>query len=77
MLGNGDVLHFVEEAFKHFKTIASTGEGAQVVQRALGGLASQPGVVNGGSAGAVAATFIADIAKDRHWSRQGTGRVSA
>jgi catalase len=77
LLGNGDVLHFIEETFKHYKTIAATTEGAQLVRRALGGLATQPGIVTGGSAAAIAASFVSGIAQDRHWDRQGTGQVSA
>jgi catalase len=77
LLGNGDVLHFIEETFKHYKTIAATTEGAQLVRRALGGLATQPGIVTGGSAAAIAASFVSGIAQDRHWDRQGTGKVSA
>jgi catalase len=77
LLGNGDVLHFIEEAFKHYKTIAATDEGAQLLRRALGGLTGQPGIVTGASAAAIASAFVSGIAQDRHWDRQGTGHVSA
>ena len=77
LLGNGDVLHFIEEAYRHFKTIASTDEGHELVVKALGRLSTQPGVIDGGSAGAVSTAFVKAIAVDRHWTRQGTGHVSA
>jgi catalase len=74
---NGDVLHFVQETYKHFKTIASTGEGSTVVTTALGKLATQPGVVTAADAKALSAAFIAAIAVDRHWTRQSTAAVPA
>jgi catalase len=76
-MGNADVLHFVQEAFKHYKTIGASAEGRSVLTKALGGLASQPGVVTGGSAGAVAATFVKAVAQDRHWDRSGAPLVPA
>jgi len=71
------VLHFIEETYRHYKTIASTGEGRDLVNKALGSLASQPGVLNAGSAGALATAFLAGIAQDRHWDRQGIAQISA
>ena len=74
---NGDVLHFIEETFKHYKTIASAGAGAQLVTAALGALSNQPGVVSAKTGSALAPVLVRQIAQDRHWTRRGTGTVSA
>jgi len=74
---NGDALHFVEEAYKHYKSIAATAEGRELIKAAVGSVDSQPGIVVGAHAGAIADSFVASIAKDRHWTRTGTERVSA
>ena len=77
LMGNADVLHFVQEAFKHYKTIGGSADGTSVLTRALGGLARQPGVLTGTSSGAVAAAFVKGIAQDRHWDRQGAASLPA
>jgi catalase len=76
---NGDALHFVEETFKHYKSIAATAEGQDLVRAAvaLPTVLAQPGVVTGANANAVVAAFVAAITIDRHWNRRGTDRVSA
>ncbi len=76
---NGDALHFIEEAFKHYKSIAATAQGESLVRTALpfGNPLTQPGVVGGPDASAVAAAFVAAITTDRHWNRQLTDRVPA
>jgi len=33
---NGAALHFVEETYKHFKTIAATGTGRDLITAAIG-----------------------------------------
>ena len=76
-MSNGDALHFVEEAYKHYKSIAASAEGRDLIIAALGDVTAQPGVVAGASASAITADFVAAIAVDRHWSRSGTERVSA
>ncbi len=77
LVSNGDALHFVEEAYKHYKSIAASAEGRDLIIAALGDVTAQPGVVVGASAGAITTDFVAAIAVDRHWSRSGTERVSA
>jgi len=76
---NGAALHFIEETYKHFKTIAATGNGRDLVAAALTvpHALTQPGVVTGRTAGDIGDKFIAAIRADRHWARQGTDRVSA
>jgi catalase len=77
LMANADVLHFVQEAFKHYKTIGAAADGASVLTKALGALAGQPGVVTGTSSGAVAAAFVHGVAQDRHWDRTGAPNVPA
>jgi catalase len=75
--GNGDAVHFVEEAYKHFKPIAATGDGRRLLATAVGNVESQPGIVVGASGTAVGPAFVQAIAQHRHWDRQGTDAVSA
>ncbi len=77
LLGNGSALYFVEETYKYFKAIAATGAGAELITAAVGSTAGQPGIVTGAHSGAIAGAFVRAIAVDRHWTRSGTGRVSA
>jgi hypothetical protein len=70
-------VHWLQEAFKHYKTIGASADGRAVVSKALGALAGQPGVVAGASAGAVAAAFVHGVAQDRHWDRTGAPNVPA
>ncbi|MCC8998376.1 MAG: catalase [Candidatus Contendobacter sp.] len=77
-LGNeADVLHFIQEAYNHCKTIAATGEGCELVAASFGNAdrdGGQPtaGILLGRDAATdvVAAHFIAAIAQHRHWSRE-------
>jgi catalase len=80
---DGHALHFVNEAFKHCKTIAAIGEGVQVLEASHisgvkfasnGNLSSDKGVVTaGGDHGNLkefSDRFIDAIARHRHWDRQ-------
>ncbi len=86
MMGMGDALHFVSEAFKHCKPIATSGFGINLFERAFvvgvefadkdsGKVVSHSGVVTAGSdadAGKFADKFIDAIKKHRHWDREKT-----
>jgi catalase len=76
---DGRALHFVEEAYKHYKTIAATGTGRDLITAALSvpRVLTQPGVVVGQNVASVGAAFVAGIKTDRHWTRQDTNQVSA
>lgn len=78
--GSGDVRHFLEETYRHYKPIATTGAGQDVLTAALGQavptVASQPGII-AGSAAAVGSAFVSAIAQHRFWTRAGTAAVSA
>ncbi len=75
--GNGDALHFIEEAYKHFKAVAISGDARALLIAAVGDVTSQPGVVSGADGASVAKAFVQAVAQHRHWSRQGTDAVSA
>src|SRR5690554_4662458 len=84
MLGEGDVLHFIKEAYKHCKPIATSGNGLQLFEKAfvLGvdfaerdskKIVSQKGVVTAGlkaKADDFLEQFIEAVKKHRHWDRQ-------
>ena len=65
--GNGDALHFIQEAFKHYKPLAASSEGADFFQAA--GIANEPGVVVGEGT-AIANNFLEAIGQHRFWDRQ-------
>jgi catalase len=88
----GPALHFIQETYKHCKTIAATGAGGELLRvSALGreGLAAQKpaedqlqldeGVIIGRDLRAddVAEEFIKAIAQHRHWSREMKDAVPA
>ena len=68
--GSSTALHFIQEAFKHYKPIAASTEGADFFQAA--GIADAPGVVTGDDAG-LAETFLKAIGQHRFWDRQVPG----
>lgn len=83
MLKEGDALHFVSEAFKHCKPIATSGEGIRLLERAfvLGvnfaakasrDVESHKGIITAGNdadADKFAEKFLEAIKKHRHWER--------
>jgi catalase len=88
--GHGDALHFVNEAFKHCKTIGAIGEGVDLLRASqLTGIGyaegAEPvddlGVVTLAEAGAGLSSFnerfAAAIAQHRHWQREQKERVPA
>ena len=90
--GEGDALHFINEAFRHCKTIAAASEGVDLLvssnitgpaagpQQAEAALAALPGVIaerTPADAAALARCFIAAIAEHRHFARAQKERVPA
>lgn len=88
----GDAIHFVNEAFKHGKAIAATGEGVELLQHSditgvvmvdpqlLEPMTSEKGVItasNGADLNAMAQAFTEAIAQHRHWTRTQKERVPA
>jgi catalase len=65
-----DALEFVAEAFKHCKTIGASGEGAGVVEAAIGTRSDEGLVVREGFALASATDFVTAMGRHRHWSRE-------
>jgi catalase len=78
-----DAIHFINEAYKHCKAIAATGEGVTLLRASYAASDLQSGedsgvVVNTASdARQVTNNFIAAIAQHRHWSREQKGDVPA
>ncbi|GGG16233.1 catalase [Pontibacter amylolyticus] len=84
MMGLGDALHFVAEAFKHCKPIATSGFGINLLEKAFvvgvnfadkesGKVVSHSGVITAGAnadAGEFANMFVEAIKKHRHWDRE-------
>jgi catalase len=90
--GEGRALHFIREAYKHRKTIATTGAGIELLRSSNLGMETIPeanpegnqivideGVIIGRDARVddVAAEFIKAIAQHRHWSREMKDHVPA
>jgi catalase len=84
MKGQGDTLHFINEAFKHGKAIGAVGEGVEVIAASAvkgvelasrdshEGVSSSMGVVTAPGAGGLADfidQFKSAIAEHRHWAR--------
>ncbi|MGE3910849.1 MAG: catalase, partial [Chloroflexota bacterium] len=92
LAADGDAVHFVDEAFKHCKAIAATGEGVDVLlashiappstngkgpDQLIQGLGSVFAERNGGNVGSVAKQFIQAVAQHRDWSRQASTGAAA
>ncbi len=92
LLGDADALHFVNEAYKHCKTIAASGAGVDLLRASYvgalaikgtdteeGELVIEDGVITGpdNQVGKVAADFIAAMALHRHWSRESKDQIPA
>jgi catalase len=88
---DADAVHFINEAYKHCKAIAATGEGVELLlasyvaselqdqEGSAKTTATANGLVVDASADArkVADTFIAAIAEHRYWVREQKGDVPA
>lgn len=89
LLHEADAVHFVNEAYKHCKAIAATGEGVELLRATYAGAelkaeAEAKGIAGDGLIASDAADarkaaddFIAAIAAHRHWSRERKGQVPA
>ncbi|MET0751786.1 MAG: catalase HPII [Pyrinomonadaceae bacterium] len=76
--GEPDASHFVDEAFRHCKAIAATGEGIGFINDTFAGKAKgDKGVILGDKTGKIAGDFIKAIAQHRNWEREKPRKVSA
>jgi len=83
----GEAVHFINEAFKHCKSIAATSEGVELlssgdlagVNLSQDGVQADAGVVTAHQAGLKSASdeFIQAIAQHRHWMRSQKAMVPA
>jgi catalase len=69
LASNADAVHFVQEAFKHYKPVGAAGDGADFLDKAAI-KADDPGVVVADTGSAVADPFMAAIGKHRFWDRE-------
>ncbi|AKD04526.1 catalase [Pontibacter korlensis] len=84
LMKEGDALHFINEAFKHCKTIATSGDGIRLLEKSgiVGvryadktsqSVKDDTGVITAGNdadADEFAEMFMAAIKKHRHWNRE-------
>lgn len=66
----GKAVHFINEAYKHLKTVGATGEGEQLIAKSCIGKDAKdaPGVTVAKSD--VSKAFIEAMYLDRHWTRE-------
>jgi catalase len=83
---HGDAMHWINETFKHCKTVGAIGEGVEVLQLARlpgvtladsDGVTSDRGVVTARATDGFARQFSEALAEYRHWERQGKDQVPA
>lgn len=82
-----DAIHFLNEAYKHCKAIAATGDALQVLEVTYfakklpednsDATVMREGVIIGTDAGNVAKQFIAAIAQHRFWEREKPRKIPA
>ncbi|WP_299821317.1 catalase [uncultured Pontibacter sp.] len=91
LMKEGDALHFVNEAFKHCKTIATSGHGIKLLEKSgvvgvsyadktSGTIKDDKGVITAGNdadAEEFAEMFMTAIKKHRHWDREEKTMVPA
>jgi catalase len=76
--GEADAYQFVDEAYRHCKAIAATGEGVDFIADTFAGKAKgDEAVVLEKDAGKAAKNFIKAIAKHRNWDRETARKVPA
>ena len=71
---NADAIHFVAEAFKHCKPIASDGNGQELVEKSIGQSANK---ADGVSSSTTLNEFVEDIKKHRFWNREKNNEIPA
>ena len=69
LTSNANAIHFVQEAFKHFKPLGAGAEGADVLDTAAIS-ADDPGVVVAASGAEAVNPFMAAVGKHRFWDRE-------
>ena len=74
-----DAIHFVNEAFKHCKAIAATGEAVDFIGLTFAGKAQKDTAVilSNNGANDAAENFIKAIAEHRNWARETARKVPA
>lgn len=85
LLAEADAIHFINEMYKHCKTIGASGEGVQLIDASYVGAIQPDGEITDGTdaltqegvvvsrdakPAKIVASFITAISKHRHWSRE-------
>jgi catalase len=66
-----DVIHFINEAFKHHKTIGYSKPAENIMQvTSIGSYHNDPGVVMHAEGSKIGPTFIKALKAHRHWDRE-------
>lgn len=73
--GEADAYQFVDEAYKHCKAIAATGEGIELIELTFAGKAENDKAVILGDD--IAENFIKAIAEHRNWERETARKIPA
>lgn len=78
LMGNADAVHFIQQAFKHCKAIAATGEAGEWIRDLLGDrIDGDEAVILAKAVPAVGAKFLDAVAKHRNWDRETRRKVPA
>jgi catalase len=77
LAGNGDALHFLNEAYRHCKPIAFDADAIDVQRSTYFGEGETPGVFTGDAIGKLAEKFIEGMKQHRFWEREKMGKVPA
>jgi len=73
-----DAYHFIDEAFRHCKAIAASGEGINFVSNTYAGKAkNDEAVILENDVNNVVKSFISAVAKHRNWERETLRRIPA
>jgi catalase len=80
----GDALHWVNETYRHCKTVGAIGEGVELIRDARldvtvgdDGVSSDRGVITAQNADGFAQSYIAALTQYRHWDRMDRDAVPA
>ncbi|MBO9155218.1 catalase [Chitinophaga sp. GCM10012297] len=77
LAGNGDALHFLNEAYRHCKAIAADADANEVLRSTWFAEGETPGVFIGNDVKALAGQFIEGMKQHRFWEREKMGKVPA
>ncbi len=81
LAADGDMIHFLNEAYRHCKTIAADADAVQVLENTCFAksikMEDNLGIIIDKNPAALAERFIAAVAQHRFWEREKPGKVPA